>query len=146
MSASSNGGENAKPPTEEQAARFDLLRPMIESAHKEIGELSKKKQDGIVNDLEVRHINRLLTPIMALLADDESVGYLELLDEETLPQNSDAVFVLGQFLAAMDQYRSRHTFMSLGKRQWRTVEWIAERERMKAEAEAEEDEEDEEYQ
>jgi hypothetical protein len=115
-----------KPPTEEQAARFEMLRPMIASAHKEIGELSKKKQDGIVNDLKVRHINRLLAPVKEILADDPSADYLELLDEETLPQNSDAVFVLGQFLAAMDQYKGRHTKGNFGR--WRTVEWIAKRE------------------
>jgi hypothetical protein len=106
---------------------------MVVSAHKEVGELSKKKQDGIVNDLKVRHINRLLAPIKELLVDDESANYLELLDEETLPQNSDAVFILGQFLAAMDQYKSRHTDVYS---RWQTVEWIAEHEDM---------EEDEEY-
>lgn len=122
----STDGEAIKPPTEEQAARFEMLRPMIASAHKEIGELSKKKQDGIVNDLKVRHINRLLAPLKEILVDDPSADYLELLDEETLPQNSDAVFVLGQFLAAMDQYKGRHTLGHYGK--WRTVEWIAKRE------------------
>ena len=115
--------ENA--PTNEQAARFDMLLPMIVSAHREMSELSKKKQDGIVNTLKVRHINRLLSPIQKILAGHESAGYLELLEEETLPQNSDAVFILGQFLAAMDQFQKRHTDGPYGGRRWRTVELLA---------------------
>jgi len=31
-------------PTEKQASKFDMLRPMIEAAYREMGELSKKKQ------------------------------------------------------------------------------------------------------
>jgi hypothetical protein len=36
------------PPTEEQAAAYDRLVPMLEAAHREMTELSKKKQDGVV--------------------------------------------------------------------------------------------------
>jgi hypothetical protein len=52
--------------TDDQASRFDMLRPMMDSAYKEMGELSKKKQDGVVNELKIRHINRLLGPVRIL--------------------------------------------------------------------------------
>ena len=100
--------KNPNLPTEAQAAKFDMLSPMMDSLHQEMREFSKKKQDGIVNPLKVKMINRLLRDIKELLASDPSVTYLELLDEETLPQNSDAVLILGQFRAAMDQFKSRH--------------------------------------
>jgi hypothetical protein len=95
-------------PTNSQAATFDLVSPMVASAHKEMSELSKKKQDGVLNELKVRHINRLLGKVSEALGDDPSVEFLEMLDEESLPQNSDAVLILGQWQAAMNQFQQRY--------------------------------------
>jgi hypothetical protein len=109
-------------PTEEAVAAFDMIQPMIGAAHKEMSELSKKKQDGILNDLKVRHINRLLTTAQSALAGSPSLAFLELLDEATLPQNSDAVLILGQWLAAMDQFKVQHQVWENGERRWFTLE------------------------
>lgn len=98
----------ADPPTNARTAQFDMIQPMLEAAHKELSELSKKKQDGVLNELKVRYINRLLTGAKEALGDDPSLAFVELLDEETLPQNSDAVLVVGQWLAAMTQFHDRH--------------------------------------
>jgi hypothetical protein len=105
-------------PTEDDAAAFEQLFPMLEAAHHEMSELSKKKQDGVVNALKIRNINRLLTELQKLLAKDPSREFVELLDEETLPQNSDVVLLLSQWRAALQQYKRRHS--SYGK--WLTVE------------------------
>lgn len=96
------------PPSDEQANKFDMVLPMIESAHKEMSELSKKRQDGVLNELKVRYINRLLAEAKEALGDDPSLAFVELLDESELPQNSDAMLVLGQWLAAMKQFKDRH--------------------------------------
>src|SRR3546814_1185989 len=85
-----------------------MVEPMLEAAHKEMSELSKKRQDGILNELKVRYINRLLAEAHAALGDDPSLAFVELLNEDELPQNSDAVLVLGQWLAAMKQFKDRH--------------------------------------
>jgi hypothetical protein len=45
-----------------------------------------------------------------------------LLDEETLPQNSDAVLVLSQWQAALRQYRGRHYGYDSYEHRWFTVE------------------------
>jgi hypothetical protein len=95
-------------PTNLQAAKFDMLYPMTGSMLTEMRELSKKKQDGIVNELKVKMINRILKEIKEILISDPSSQYLDLLDEESLPQNSDAVLILGQFSAAMDQFKSKY--------------------------------------
>ena len=95
-------------PTSAQVARFDLVSPMLEAAHKEIGDLSKKKPDGPLNALKVRHINKLLKEVRDALAGDPSVEFLDLLDEEQLPLNSDAVLILAQYKAAASQFKSRH--------------------------------------
>ncbi len=95
-------------PTEAVVAKFQMLSPMLDSALKEMGEFSKKKQDGVLNDLKVKVLNRLLRDIRKLLGSDPSTEYLELLAEQTLPQNSDAVLILGQYRAAMDQFEAKH--------------------------------------
>lgn len=95
-------------PTQEQVIKFEMLSPMLTSMHNEMKELSKKKQDGIVSPLKVKMINRILEDIKEILSSDPSVSYLDLLDEETLPQNSDAVLILGQFNAAMAQFRKKY--------------------------------------
>jgi hypothetical protein len=94
--------------------------PMLQAAHHEMSELSKKKQDGVLNSLKIRNINRLLTELQKLLESDPSKDYVELLDEEALPQNSDAVLLLSQWRAALQQYKVRHAGGPAGK--WRTVE------------------------
>jgi hypothetical protein len=95
-------------PTEAQAETYDRLVPMLTAAHKEMSELSKKKQDGIVNALKIRNINRLLDELVTVLGDDPSRDFLEKLDEDTLPQNSDVVLLLSQWQAALGQFRRRH--------------------------------------
>jgi hypothetical protein len=86
-------------------------------------ELSKKKQDGVVNALKIRILNRLLTELGTLLDNDPSRGFVELLDEETLPQNSDAVLLLSQWQAALKQYKDRHYgYDDAGSRRWFTQE------------------------
>ncbi len=99
---------SSPPPTEEQAATYDRLVPMLEAAHREMTELSKKKQDGIVNTLKIKMLNRLLGELSKIIESDPSHAFVEMLDEETLPQNSDAVLILSQWQAALKQYKDRH--------------------------------------
>ena len=122
-----------KAPTEEQIEKFAYLSPMLDSALKEMREFSKKKQDGIVSATKIRILNRLLSDIRDVLAVEESVAYLDPLSEEDLPQNSDAVLVLGQYRAALNSFRERHWQFSGYEHRWITKEWIEENEPDEAE-------------
>ncbi|MDR7071035.1 hypothetical protein [Fictibacillus barbaricus] len=109
----------SKLPTKEQADNYDLLYPMLESALQEVREFSKKKQDGVLNPLKVKLLNRLLTEIKNdVLTFDSSNDYLDLLDDETLPQNSDAVLILGQYEAAMKQFKAKYYGYNSGRGEW----------------------------
>lgn len=114
--------EQVNRPTTVQTSKFDLLQPMLYTALEEMREFSKKKQDGVLNPLKVKVINRLLIDIKEILISDPSSEYLDLLDEDTLPQNSDAVLVLGQFHAAMKQFRTKHIKKEYGETFWLTEE------------------------
>jgi len=95
-------------PTKATAEQFDMLFPMLKSIYNEIKELSKKKQDGALNEIKVKMANRILAKVKTILNDDPTVEFLDLLDEVSLPTNSDGVLIIAQFEAAMEQYKAKH--------------------------------------
>ncbi len=46
----------------------------------------------------------------------------DMLDEDTVPQNSDAVLILSQWQAALKQYKDRHYGFDSRTHRWFTVE------------------------
>lgn len=115
-------GSKIKLPTNQDIEKYDMLLPMLNSTLEEMREFSKKKQDGVLNPLKVKLINRLLTDIKKVLSSEQSASYLDVLDEDTLPQNSDAVLILGQYRAAMDQFRSKYYGQDGYEERWFTQE------------------------
>lgn len=95
-------------PSRENVEKFEMLFPLLNSLLEEIREFSKKKPDGVLSKLKVGTVNRILKDVKEFLTSDPSVAYLDLLDDETLPQNGDATLILGQFRAAMVQYKRKH--------------------------------------
>lgn len=95
-----------KGPTRAHAETLDLVEPILTAIMTEMRELSKKKQDGILSPLKVKTINRVLGDVQQALAGHPSTRYLDLLEEDDLPLNSDAVLVLTQWVAAVDQFRN----------------------------------------
>ena len=109
-----------KKPTKAQAEQFEMLFPILDSVFNEIKELSKKKQDGALNELKVKMTNRVLTKVKSILNDDPTVEFLDLLDEEVFPTNSDAVLIISQFKAAMSQYKEKHYGWTGSEYKWET--------------------------
>lgn len=95
-------------PSSNEVRQFEMLYPMIQSDLTEIRELSKKKQDEPLNSFKVKMINKKLGQIKEFLKQESSIQYLELLDEDTLPTNSDAVLMVSQFINAMSQFRTKY--------------------------------------
>ena len=81
---------------------------ILDSVYIEIKELSKKKQDGALNEIKVKMANRILAKVKIILKDDPTIEFLDLLDEVSFPTNSDAVLIIAQFKAAMQQYKDKH--------------------------------------
>lgn len=111
-------------PTNAMIERFEMLEPMLASHLNEIREFSKKKQDAVLSNLKVKLINRVLIEIKEIFKDEPSNEFLDLLDDDMLPQNGDAVLILGQYKAAMEQFRSKyHGYDSVDhSRRWFTQE------------------------
>lgn len=113
-------------PTDAEIERYEYLSPMLDSALEEMREFAKKKQDGIVSATKIKLINRLLKDLKEILDREATVGYLDMLDEQQLPQNSDAVLVLGQYRAALDSFKEKHHRYVYGGHRWVTKELLKE--------------------
>lgn len=101
---------------------YEMLYPMMVSVFDELRELSKKKQDASLNPMKVKMANRILSKVKLLLVKEPTIEFLDLLDEDSLPSNSDAVMIIAQFKAAMEQFKIVNTFRSNGYSYWRTEE------------------------
>lgn len=136
--------DKAKAPSQERVEKFGYLSPMLDAAVVEMREFSKRKQDGIVSATKLKILNRLLSDIRDIVSGEETVNYFDPLDEEDLPQNSDAVLVLGQYSAALKSFKSAHNRYIWTEHVWVTKEWIEEHNRLEQEDYEEEEEEEEE--
>ena len=88
---------------------FNMLSPLLSATYKEMLEFSKKKPDSPVNPYKASSINRLLEPLKSLMKEDKVYEYLDLLDDTSLPTNSDVVLILSQYIKATSMYfESRH--------------------------------------
>ncbi len=111
-------------PTGQEVDKYERLSPLLDSIYEEMKELSKKKPEELLNALKVKMINRILTQVKDFLAKDPNIEFLELLDDATLPSNSDTVLIIGQFRAILNQFKSRFYYYSSGEgtSRWHTQE------------------------
>lgn len=94
--------------TNEKAKTHDAMMPLLVAMYSEFKELSKKKPDSAVSKSKIKIVNRLLERVRVVLSDEESIGFLDLLDEDDVPQASDVTLILSQYDAAMDAFRKKH--------------------------------------
>jgi hypothetical protein len=94
--------------TKSRAAAYDTLMPLLSAMLRDFQDLAKKKPDGVLNARKITIVNRLLNDLKEVVKSEPSVRYLDLLEEENVPQNSDVLLILGQFDAAMKGFHSKY--------------------------------------
>ncbi len=94
--------------TREKVSIYETTLPMLLAMNRELSELSKKKPEGTLTKSKVSIVNRLLYDVRQALKDEENFKYLDLLSDEDLPQHSDAVLILSQYVAAMNAFEDRY--------------------------------------
>ena len=92
----------------DKGASHDSLMPLLAAMFREFQEASKKKPDAVLNKRKVEIVNRLLVDVFKILEDEPTRAYLDLLDEDDLPQNSDVALILGQAEAAMEAFKNKY--------------------------------------
>ena len=88
---------------------FEKLESQIHSSRREIAELSRKKPNDAINKFKLGHLNVLLAKSNELLADDVPLEGFTVFDEDQVPTNSDAVFVLAQYTDALHRFRTKNS-------------------------------------
>ena len=94
--------------TSAQACDYEVLQPLLAAMYREFQELSKKKPKDPISKRKVKVVNRVLEPVLALLEAEPDRKFLDLLDEDDLPDNSDVVLMLGQALTSVRSFRHRY--------------------------------------
>jgi len=111
--------------TNAQIESFEMLWSHLSNLYTDVGSLAKGKQDGLMSKARVSTINLLLKEILSFLRGQPSVKLLALLDEESLPQNADALIFLGQYKSAMQNFKRVNTDGDYGERKWKNSNRIA---------------------
>ena len=82
--------------------------PLIRAMYEEFKELSKKKPEGALSKAKIALVNRLMEKCREILKGEDALGFLDLLSEDDVPQNSDVVLMLSQYVAAMNQFHATY--------------------------------------
>jgi len=94
--------------TEEAVATYDATHNIFAGLLKEVRVLSGKKPDATLSQGKVKLINRVLADLREVLKKEPEYKFLDLLDDDNLPQASDAVLVMVQYESALESFRNRY--------------------------------------
>ena len=100
--------DETKVTTEDSVAIYDSTNEIFIGLLKEIRELSKKKPDAIMSAGKVGIINRVLEDLKLFLDREPGWKFLDVLDDENLPQTSDAVLIMCQYETALKAFKNKY--------------------------------------
>ena len=104
--------------TSKKASTHDVTMPLLYAMFDEFKELAKKKPEAAVSKSKLVIANRLLQRVREVLADEESIEFLDLLDEDDVPQVSDVTLILSQYVAAMNAFKAKYHGWNGAERNW----------------------------
>ncbi len=100
--------ENICLPTDKDVESYALLKDMLQAQRQEFDLLTKKKADGPLNKMKIKMINRVLEPLNELLKNEPAHQFLDILNEDEMPTNSDVVLIIGQYEKALKVFKNRY--------------------------------------
>ena len=104
--------------TKDKADNYDVTMPLLKAMYVEFKAISSKKPDSAVSKSKIKITNRLLEKVREVLKDSSAIDFLDLLDEDDIPQASDVILILSQYVAAMETFYTEHHGFYNGEHQW----------------------------
>lgn len=99
--------------------RFEKLVGQLQSVYEELSVLSKKTPNDALNKFKIGFVNDLLEQSHELLTGKyRPYDSFEQFDEDAVPQNSDAVFILSQYLQCFEKLRADNVSEVYGTWYW----------------------------
>lgn len=104
----------------EQIERFEKLKAQILGVYEEVSALSKKSPDKAVNKFKLKFINDILICANGFLGEKyKALDEFEKFEIESLPSNSDIIFIISQYLKCLKKYNEDNATLSMGSWYWR---------------------------
>lgn len=98
---------------------FEKLAGQLEGVYDELSVLSKKNPNDAVNKFKLKFVNSLLIESNSYLSDAyRPFVDFEVFDFDEIPQNSDAVFILAQYLQCFEKLRADNVVSRNGTWYW----------------------------
>ena len=99
--------------------RFEKLVGQIQSIYEELSLLSKKSPNDAVNKFKLQFVNALLESSNELLGEQYRPFHdFASFDLDEVPQNSDVVFILSQYLQCFEKLRADNVVIYHGTWSW----------------------------
>ena len=100
--------------------QFEKLSGQLISVYEEVSLLSKKNPNDAVNKFKLKFVNKLIGESNEFLSDKyRPFDDFDCFDEDEIPQNSDVVFILSQYLQCFEKLRSDNVVFEYGTWYWR---------------------------
>ncbi len=98
---------------------FEKLVGQVQSVYEELSVLSKKSPNDAVNKFKLNFVNALLSKSNSLLGDDyRPFNEFAEFNLDDVPQNSDVVFILSQYLQCFEKLRADNVQRRTGSWFW----------------------------
>lgn len=98
---------------------FEKLSGQLLSIYEEISLLSKKNPNDAVNKFKLKFFNKLISQSNEYLAEKyKPFDDFDNFDEDDIPQNSDVVFILSQYLQCFEKQRTDNVVIKDGAWYW----------------------------
>lgn len=94
--------------SQQSVERYEAIHEVFAALFRETKDIGKKKHEATLSEAKVRMINKVLEDIRLMAKDEPERKFLELLDDETLPQFGDAVLIMAQYEAVLKTFKERH--------------------------------------
>jgi hypothetical protein len=110
--------------TDAAVETYESARGLFTALLNEVRELSKKKPDATLSTSKVKLVNNVLNDLLTILESEPQGKYLQILENEELPQVSDALMMMVQFEAALNFFWKRYYQRFSGTHYWITEETL----------------------
>ena len=105
--------------TIEDVDRFEKIVGQLQGVYDELTILSKKAPNDALSKFKVKYVNKLLVEGHELLGEHyQPFNDFSAFDADDVPQNSDVVFMLTQYLQCFEKLRADNVIKARGNWYW----------------------------
>jgi hypothetical protein len=99
---------------------FEKLEAQLDSLHAELTMLAKKSPNDAVNEFKLKFINSVLEQNNSLFGQaTRPFAEFETFSTDTMPSNSDATFILSQYIECAEKFRADNIKPHRGSWWWK---------------------------